>query len=316
MGAGGATDGVGRSTPRLIADTFGLYRRYPWLFLALAAAVILPEELIVLVVTGSAGGADADELTANVVFLVDLLLVLPLVSALHVHGVEDVRRGEEPRLGSIARRGLAVLPVVCAATIMSSLGTFGGALLFLLPGVYLWVRWLVVAQVAAIEHEGWTTALRRSWALSEGAWLHTFVFGISIVVLGAAPAGLFYLTVGDESSSVAAFVTGTALSIVCVSFTALATALLYYDLRARREALAAESEAPEESAAAPTPHSVDPRVYSDEDRPSGWYVDPRSPGHMRYWEAGEQPRWHDRKTRTPRKLRREWGEAERTGRES
>lgn len=297
----------GRSTPRLIADTFGLYRRYPLLFVVLAAAVIVPEELITLAVTGSAGGKDSDALTLNIISLVDLLLVLPLVSALHVHGVDDIRRGEEPRLGSIAKRGAAALPVVCAATIMSSLGIFGGVLLFVIPGIYLWVRWYVVAQTAAIEREGWTAALRHSWALSEGSGTHVFVFLICITIIGAVPSVLLSLALGD--SDLVSFLAGTALGILLVSFTALATALLYYDLRARREALAerytAGADEDPEPASKPRQESNDPHAYSDSERPNGWYVDPDRPGRMLYWDDTDPPGWRG-ETRTPRKLRREW----------
>ena len=49
-----------RSARRLIADTVALYRRYPLLFLMLAAAVIVPYELIVLLATG-AGPFEVEE---------------------------------------------------------------------------------------------------------------------------------------------------------------------------------------------------------------------------------------------------------------
>ncbi|HYC80980.1 MAG TPA: hypothetical protein VEB65_04290 [Solirubrobacterales bacterium] len=297
----------GRSTPRLIADAFGLYRRYPLLFLALAAAVIVPYELIVLAATGD-GDVSGSSATAWALSLLDLFLVGPLVSALHVRAVSDLRQGEEPRLGSIARRGLAALPVVSAAAIMSGLGAFAGAVLFLIPGVYLWIRWSVVAQAAAIERQGWVTALRHSWSLTEGSWFHAFVFVICVTVIAVGPLVLLNLAWNDRS--VGSFLIETALSVLLVSFAALATALLYYDLRVRREALAAESRAaagpPPPPAPSPADHGFDPRAFSDEDRPNGWYVDPEEPNRMRYWD-GAAPGWRGR-TRTPHKLRRRWAD--------
>lgn len=234
--------GEGRSTPRLMVDTFDLYRRYPLLFLALAAAVIVPYQLVALAVLGDRGWDTSDwNLSTEVLFWFDILVVSPLVSALHIHAVSEVRRGEEPRLLPIALRGLAALPVVCAAAIMSWLGFFGGLLLLIVPGLILWIRWYVAIQAAAIEREGWMAALRRSWALTEKAWGHVIVFFVCIVLVTWAPTALLGLGFDGESVTIASFVAEAALQVLLVSFTALATALLYYDLRSRREALAAES---------------------------------------------------------------------------
>lgn len=296
-----------RSTPRLIADAFGLYRRFPLLFLALAAGVIVPYQVLDLALEGTHRSSTRPGLEIGL-FLLFLFVVAPLVSALHMHAISDVRRGEEPRLGPVAKRGLAALPVVCAATIMSLLGIYVGFAFFVIPGVYLWLRWFVVPQAAAIEGRGWTAALRSSTLLTEGSRIHVFVFGICLGVIMVAPGVLLHLALGSDS--IVSVVAGTALDILVISFTALATGLLYYDLRARREALAAESGTPmpETAPRSPRPlveHSPDPRRYSDEERPRGWYVDPEAPGRMRYWHDGEAPGWQG-KVRTPRRLRREW----------
>jgi hypothetical protein len=306
-GAGSLPPMGGRSTRGLIADAFGLYRRFPLLFLVLAAAVIVPYQLIVLALEGT-DGSSAGAGTEIPLFLLFLFVAAPLVSALHMHAISDVRRGEEPRLGPVARRGLAALPVVCAATIMSLLGIYIGFAFFVIPGVYLWLRWFVVPQVAAIEGRGWTAALRNSSLLTEGSRVHVFVFGICIGVIMVAPGLLLGLALGRDG--IVPVVARTALDIVVISFTALAIGLLYYDLRARREALAAESGAPVPEPAPRTPkplveHSPDPRHYSDEERPRGWYVDPESPHRMRHWDDGGSPGWEGT-ARTPRRLRREW----------
>jgi hypothetical protein len=204
-----------------------------------------------------------------------------------------------------------VLPVVCAATIMAWLGTFGGTLLLIVPGIVLLIRWAVVAQAAAVERQGWTAALSRSWALTEGSSLHVIVFGVCIGVIVFPPSLLLGLALEDSATAIA-FPLTTALQIVLVSFTALAAALLYYDLRARREQLAEASPETAESgppAAPPIDRGLDPRNYADEERPSGWYIDPQSPHRMRYWMGAGQPGWHG-KARTPGKLRRQWDEEE------
>lgn len=294
-----------RSTPTLIADTFRLYRRYPLLFLTLGAGVVAPYQVIVLAATGT-GQFTRSSLSAGAslaLSLLDLFVVDPLISALHVHAVSDVQQDVEPRLMPVARRGFAALPVVSATAIMSLLGIFGGTLLLVVPGLILWVRWVVAVQAAAIEREGWTRALGRSWSLTEGNAVHVIVFFVCVGLISGAPSFLISRAFVDQPTDFASFAAGTIVQTLVLSFTALATALLYYDLRTRREPVAAE---PPGATPSPTSHSLDPRRYSDENRPSGWYVDPDSPHRMRYWNpAADPPGWHG-STRVPRKLRREW----------
>ncbi len=299
-----------RSAPRLIGETFQLYGRYPLLFLILAAGVIVPYRLIVLAAVGTGpfteGGLSFG--ISMLLSLTDWVVVNPLVSALHVHAVAEVEEGRTPRLGPVARRGLLVLPLVASAAIMSGLAFFGGLLLFVLPGAYIWIRLTVTAQTAAIERQGWMPALRRSWGLTEGSLLHVLLFVICVFAIGFLPGLAIGHALPDETT-VGSFLAGLAVQVLVMSFTALATALLYFDLRARRrdDATARDRRATQVKAVEdPSDHSLDPRHYSDEDRPPGWYVDPAQPRNMRYWAAGDPPSWQRGKARTPRKLRKQW----------
>jgi hypothetical protein len=298
-----------RSVPGLLAETVRLYRRFPLLFPSLAAGVLVPYQLLVLGLTdtNAFSRGSLGFFAFTLLSVADWCVVQPLVSALHVHAVADVEEGRTPRAGDVARRGLRVLPVVAAAAIMSGLGIFAGMLCLAVPGVYLWLRWQVVAQAAAIEPGGWTQALGRSWSLTERNALRVLFFLLSVAAISVGP-GFLIGRVLRGSNSALAFVVGVAFQIVFVSFTALATALLYYDLRARRqllgEAYAAGAAPPTGPESAVAGHSSDPRDYSDDTRPKGWYVDPSSPGRIRYWSL-DPPGWRG-SARTPRKLRREW----------
>jgi hypothetical protein len=295
-----------RPAGRLLVATFELYRRYPWLFLVLAAAVIVPYELIALAATGSGvfsrggiGVAAQLTLTATSWFF-----VTPLVSALHVHAVADVMHDREPRIGAVALQGLKVLPVVAAAAIISALGMSLGFLALIVPGIILWLRWAVVAQAAAIEHEGWLPALRRSADLTDGHYMHVFVFLVVVGVIAAAPVVLGGFFFEDDATSAVSFLVGLVVTVITASFTALASALLYYDLVARW----GTAVVPESSSAPRT--TWDPRAYSDEDRPKGWYVNPDHPSRMSHWGGPDSPEWNGT-TKTPRKIARAWREEDR-----
>ncbi|HXR32053.1 MAG TPA: hypothetical protein VN752_13055 [Solirubrobacterales bacterium] len=290
-----------RSAPRLLVGTFELYRRYPALFLVLAAGVIVPYELITLAATGT-GPLSRSDTSAGVqlfLFLADWALVTPLVSALHVRAVSEVRDDREPRLGPVALGGLKALPVVAAATIASLIGTSVGFVLLIIPGLFLLLHWAVVAQAAAIEREGWLPALRRSGKLADGHYIHIAILLVMVGVIETVPFFLGGLAFRHHETGVASFLTALALRVLTASFAALAGALLYYDLVARGET------EPQLTAAGPPQGSFDPRSYSDFDRPKGWYVDPASPTSMRHWGGSDRPEWNSR-TRTPRKIRRSW----------
>jgi hypothetical protein len=281
-----------RSVPELIGASFDLYLRFPLLFLVLAAIVVVPWEFLVLLVTGEGPLAlrHTGFITSNVVTLLDSFLVTPAVSAFHVHAVREVGDGERPRLMPTLRQSLTTLPLVAVAAGVSAVAILLGSFL-VVPGVLLMARWAVVAQTAALEGGGWTDPFRRSADLTEGERWHAFWL---IVLAGAITFVLWFPLregLGHSTTSVGSFAAGTALQVVLRSFEALVTALLYFDLKARRS-IAVEPAA---------------EAYVDEGRAAGWYVDPAQPTRMRYW-AADGSGWSKRTTGTPRPILQEWQE--------
>lgn len=153
---------------------------------------------------------------SSLLTLIGLALIGPLVSAL---------------------RGLRVLPVVAAAAIIAWLGIGLGFLAFIVPGVILSLRWYVVAQAAAIEHEGWLPALRRSRRLTAGHYRHLIVFVIYVTLITSVPTLLVGFAFGHETTTVTSFLVGVALQVITWSLRALAAALMYFDLCARSVAV-------------------------------------------------------------------------------
>jgi hypothetical protein len=233
-----------RSTGEIVRAAGALYRRYPLLFAILAAAVIVPYELIVLAATGYGPLRHGHE-NLGVSWLLLLIrssLITPLVSALHMHAVVTIAEGRRPRLAEVARRGAMVLPVVAAAEIVSGLGIFLGSIALVVPGILLAVRWAVVAQAAALEGAGWVDALRSSRRLTTDHGWHVFGLLLLTGVLNSAVLfGSRSIPLGS-SSGAGSVAVGTTVETIVASFSALTLALLYFDLQARRAA--ARSETP------------------------------------------------------------------------
>lgn len=224
-----------RSAHQLIVDAVSLYRRYPVIFPVLAAAVIVPYDAIVLGLTGTGvlTGSSLSFGVQSLLTLIDWCLISPLISALHVHAVCEAREGNRPRLVAVARQGLRVLPVVVAASIISGLGIAAGMVALVIPGIILWLRWMVVAQAAAIDHKGWMPALNRSAQLTDGRYGHIFVFVIYLSLVTAVPTFLVGLGFENDTTTAASFLVGLLIQVFSLSFGALATALLYFDLLTR-----------------------------------------------------------------------------------
>lgn len=297
-----------RSATELIGATFALYRRFPWLFLVLAAVVIVPYEVLDAIpvlglVHGTAGG-----LLDFAFGVADIVVVLPLISALHVYAVDDVRQDRVPEIRSVGRRGIATLAVVSPAVLLSWLGVTVGLVFLIVPGVILALRWAVVAQTGSLGAKSWKEALGQSRRLTEGHYGHVFALLLLVFLITLVPTAVLFPFFGLKTTT-ASFLIEAAISIPVSSFDALALAFLYFDLTARSKVKPAEPEqiaAVAAGAVPPTGDPLDPASWTDEDRPPGWYVDPGSPWVMRYWVADGKGTWSKRTAKTPKDTLATW----------
>jgi hypothetical protein len=214
-----------RTIGEIFRTAVQVFVRMPLLFLFLAGIVVVPYEVVVVLLSNGHGGLSTG--TKLLVLLVGLALVLPTVSALEVLALLSIGEGEHPRVVDVFRRALPVLPVVAAAEIIAGLGIAAGLFFFIIPGVYLELRWAVVAQVATVERTDWPTAIRRSGELARGNYLR--ILGLVLVV-----AVLSLIASGFTGSHLGSAIIGIAVAIVVQSFSTLLISLLYFDLRARQ----------------------------------------------------------------------------------
>jgi hypothetical protein len=227
--------------PRALPDLFStgarLFGRYLWQFLLLAGVLVVPFEIVVLVATNSFHTSHLsahEERQLVLLYVVDFVLIIPLVSALQAHAVLLIGQGERPRLGEVFRRTFRVLPTVVAAWIITCIGVGLGFVAFLLPGIWLLLRLYVVAQTAAIEGGDWPTTLRRGFYLTRGSsWR---ILGTLVII------GLINLTLENildrattSHGNALADILTVVVSLLLQSFSALVGALLYFDLRAREQ---------------------------------------------------------------------------------
>jgi hypothetical protein len=230
---GDSTTDLDLSRPRTIGEVLGialrLYARQAPLFIFLAGIVVVPYEVVVIAISD---GKHVTVGTDLVLAIVNLALVDPCIAALLVHAVLKLGDGQRPPVAEVIRRGLTVLPVVAAAEIVAGLGEVLGFIFFIIPGLFLAVRWAVVAQAAAVERTNWPTALRRSFELTHlNFWRVLGLLAIANILNDIAAA---IIGTGESPGPTIA---GIVIAIIVHSFGTLLLTLLYFDLHAR-EALA------------------------------------------------------------------------------
>jgi hypothetical protein len=234
-----------RDLNALLTDSFSLYRRNFWTLLAVAIVVVVPVYAVVLGVgLGQfTGGFDSTPAPAStlVPWLAQLLVVTPLISVMMLDALRALAGGRRPRFASTVEAGLdafgrvfwpVLIAVLCMALTLFTV--------ILLP--VLLVRLYFVPQVVVIEDRRGTEALRASWELTRGfAWR---VAGIVLVVqllfyLAAALVATPLAALGRSLDSDAVSLAATTLAEVLVAPpVGIFAALLYFDLRSRKGALA------------------------------------------------------------------------------
>ncbi len=123
--------------------------------------------------------------------------------------------------------------------------------LLLIPGivvaVWLGVRWFSASYAVVIEGKGPIAGLGRSWNLVTGSWWRVFGIGLVFVIIVTAvimvigiPVGIIGAIIGGAAAGEggAAFVgtlAGSLATVLVTPFAYIAGALLYFDLRVRKE---------------------------------------------------------------------------------
>ena len=126
----------------------------------------------------------------------------------------------------------------------------GMGILFCVFPLWIWigVRWIAWMPAMFIENIGLGAALGRSWRLIEGRWWRTFLILFLMYILVEVVAGALqaFLSLGQlllqafissYLSLAIAEATGILVSSLVAPILQIATVLIYFDLRVRREGL-------------------------------------------------------------------------------
>jgi hypothetical protein len=215
--------------------------------------VLLPASAVVFVITGIVSALLVA--AAPGLALIALLLSLiagTLFTGMVVELVSDIQDGRRDHsAGALLRAATPVLGQLILVGIVAGIGIVIGFVLIIVPGLILITIWSVAAPVVVLERPGGVfAALSRSRELVRGnGWQ---VFGVIFV--------LFFLVIivssgieiaADSAGTGAGIVARVIVGILTGPISALAAAVLYFDLRA-----ASGERAAADSPVAPSPPPI------------------------------------------------------------
>ena len=158
-----------------------------------------------------------------------------------VRDVQDGRRDHS--MGELFKAvGPVALPLIGLA-IVAGIAITIGLILLIVPGLILLTWWAVAAPVMVVEHPGVFSALGRSRDLVRGDGWTVFGIIVLVVLINLAinlVAAIIAAPLSDAAGAVVSWI-GTTLAAPIL---ALASAVLYFALRAAKEQAAPAAEPP------------------------------------------------------------------------
>lgn len=243
MSSPGALDlGRRRDLSALLRTALALYRARMGTVLLVTAAIVVPVDLII--------GVGLNQITSRyqahprssvgaIEVLASLFVLSPLVNAILAQLLLDLGDGRAPDPRGLIQRGLDVFAPALLAVALYWAAVFAG-LLLIFPAVYFYVVWYLATQAVVIEGRRGFGALQRSGELVSGHWFRVLAVVVVINLVGALPAvGLAAAIDAAARAANAQVITLAGAMIVQVlllSFLALASGLLFFDLRAGKAA--------------------------------------------------------------------------------
>lgn len=148
------------------------------------------------------------------------------------------------------------------AGILISLGVFIGLILFILPGIYLGVAWILAHNVIVIEKLGGIGGIGRSFALVRKNWCYVFCVKFIMMVPFGICNKLWIDHVAPFVFTLPGFYVGVIPSMLIAPFVSILVTVIYLNLRIKKEGLDTQALA----ANLGVPVRDCPDTDSDEDR--------------------------------------------------
>ena len=196
------------------------------------APVLLPASAVVFVISGIIASVlvSAGPGAALIAFLISFVAGA-LFTGMIVELVADVQDGRRDHsAGQLLKAIGPVLGQLVTVAVLAALGIGVGITLIVVPGLILLTIWAVVAPVVVLERPGVIASFGRSRELVRGNGWQTFGVVLVLAVLIEIVAAALDVT-AESASTGAGIVVRVVLGVLIGPLSALAAAVLYFELR-------------------------------------------------------------------------------------
>lgn len=236
------------TTGVLLDRAFRLYTGNFALMLGIAAAAYVPFYLIMLVIESSIGGHMPSQIGGLWTLIFQLVFMIlwasiafPIATGATTFAISERYLGNDATIGDALRRGLSHFWPLSIAQITATIRVVFGFFLLVIPGILWMLSYSLIVPVILIEGSKAMPSLRRSRDLIKGyrgkAFCIVLVVNLlQLVLLGGVNliAGIFF-SAETNSGSILSSALNNLLSIFLTPLGIIATILLYYDMRIRKE---------------------------------------------------------------------------------
>lgn len=178
--------------------------------------------------------------------IVTAILVPAVVTATHARAVLALASGDDLTAGDALRRGLAAFGVVVATILLWGVLVFAGLLCFFLlfiPGIWILVAGAFATLIAAVTDKGPWSAIKESVRVVRAVgWWRTWGTLIVVTLVAYAVVLIPQTILGQIASAadaipvyVATGIVNGVLQAAVMSWTALATTLVFFSWKARMD---------------------------------------------------------------------------------
>lgn len=228
------------SISNVFSNTFGVIARNAPLFLGLSLIIVgLPQLLIGLFVTPETTDPTAfisnpGNIIGSIAFW---LLSIVLQASLIVASANDLA-GRPVNFGECVNRAFGKLLPLIGLGIVVAIGVTFGLLLVIVPGVILYLMWIVAVPALMVENIGVFEALSRSSALTKGSRLKLLGLIIVFIVFSiiiAIPFGVLTMI-----STTLSALSSALISTASAAVGSAGIAAVYIELRGTKEGTSSE----------------------------------------------------------------------------
>ena len=235
---------------RVISRLVGVLGRNLGTFLALSALLVGLPSAAVLLAGLSAAPESPSGLGAGIASTLVALVANAVLQGALIHGTVCDLAGKPASFGDSLGAGVRFLLPLAAIGLVSAIAIGFALLLFVVPGVLLWLAWMVAAPAEVMERRGVFGALGRSAELTRnhrGAILGLAVIYLIILAFAQGLANAFVAVFGGFSASASTLAPDRILPAVATLIVQTLTALvssagaasIYYELRVVKDGIGA-----------------------------------------------------------------------------